>query len=165
MILPAPMRTPLSGTAAVVLILALIAMLLLRVTQPTAAPPKAPSIPLPSEEHATGSHFPHERLSAVVRLRLLTNASRLTLSDEAGRALLALHDLPAGESEHEIQLPMAMGQASLILEADFPQLAGETAVFITLMPDHHEDRSAHAIGGQTMRDTLQFVWDSEEESD
>lgn len=158
--IPRSLHTPLAGTAVVVLALAAIAVPLAKLTRSSAdakggaLDPVASAVSPTRPDEAT----PPARVPAVARIRLLQPAEELTLRTSRGEVLLALRELPAGESEHDLQIPLAQGQTCMLLDARMTPAANETAVFVTLMPDGYEDRTAYAIGSSPMQQSLQFSW-------
>lgn len=165
MIIPAPLQTPLTGTALVLISLSAVAALLLNVTQPSDQLDSLPASGLAAEhghDGEGGAGVSDADTSACLRLRLLAPAERLTLRGADGRVLLDLEQVAAGESEHDLAVPVAGGEVSLRLEARFSQLAGETAVFLTLLPDALDERSAYLVGTSPMSGTVAFSWQGRE---
>jgi hypothetical protein len=95
---------------------------------------------------------------AVLRVRLLAPARSLRLSGADGRVLWDAANLPAGESEYDATLGAFSGTLDLQAQADFGNLSGDTALFLTVMPDGREERQAHAIGGPIVSAALHFEW-------
>jgi hypothetical protein len=139
--------SPLAGTAAVIAGLALLAVPLMKLTSDT--PPAAP----PAAAVASLTEIP-----AVLRVRLLGAAERVTVKTAAGKVLLDETDLPAGESEHDAVIPFDGRNAELTLHADFSGSSTDTAVFLTVMPDGYEDQTRFAIGGGAVEESLHFEW-------
>lgn len=92
------------------------------------------------------------------RLHLLADAEFIALRTPSGSEILAAAPFPAGR--HDLSLPLAPPRdtGEIVIEASFPSLAGETAVFLTLSPDGLPDASAHTIGGATFTRLLEFDW-------
>lgn len=145
---PRILASPLAGTAGVVAVLCLIAGPLHRLT--SSAP-----VALAKPASAAVSNM---EISTVLRMRLLAPAKRVVVETTKGKILLDLSGVPAGESEHDLPLSPADGVVELTLQADFCDVAAETAVFLTVMPDAYEERTAYAIGRGRLEETLRFVW-------
>ena len=142
------LASPLAGTAAVLAGLGLLAIPLRNLTsaEPVAMAPAAPAA------RASG------KSPAVLRLRLLAPAQRVTLQTAAGTILLDLRNPPAGESEHAAAIPFEGDGLDLTLQADFGEAGPETAVFLTVMPDGYEDQTRYAIGTGRLEETLRYEW-------
>jgi hypothetical protein len=157
--IPRPLRTPLAGTAVIVIGLAALAVPLMKLTSARAPATREPDRHVSAGQSVVANES-DEIHPTVARIRLLAAAKALTLRGAAGETLLELHDLPAGESEHDLRIPILQGETTLLLQADFPEHSGETAVFITLMPDGHEDRTAYAVGSSPIEESLHFSWEA-----
>ncbi len=97
-----------------------------------------------------------ETVSAVLRLKLLAPAKRLTVEDAKGSKLIDVSESPAGETEHEAQISLDRGHADLTLSVDFGD--AESAAFLTVMPDGREDQTRYLIGSGETSETLTFAW-------
>ena len=95
----------------------------------------------------------------LLRLKLLTPASRLRLTTPDGATLLELTDAAAGESEHDVMLPLHDGHLELTLEAEFAPNTSDTAVFLTVMPDGREDQTRYLIGSGLVAGPLTYEWE------
>jgi hypothetical protein len=139
--------SPLAGTAGVLAGLGLLSFPLRKLTsaEPVPAVRAAPAVTSTRE------------IPAVLRLRLLAPASRVSVLDEQGKALLDLGETPAGESEHDVVIPFENNRLELTLQAEFGGEA-ETALFLTVMPDGYEDQTRYTIGGGAFEETLHFEW-------
>jgi hypothetical protein len=138
----------LAGTACVLAGLGLLAIPLRQLT--TAHPlPVTPSAQVAAAEG---------EIHAVLRLRLLAPASRVTIKTAAGATVLDQRNLAAGESEHDAQIPLASDGLELELQADFNDDGTETAVFLTLMPDGYEDQTRYGIGRNHIDTPLRYDW-------
>jgi hypothetical protein len=147
------------ATAVVMAGLGLLAIPLHRLTSATAsAAAKDADVVATVGSPAATHHSGEKDLPAVLRLRLLAPAKSLDIETADGEPVLALDAMPAGESEHDVALALADDSLDLNLTADFGDLAGETAVFLTVMPDSHEEKQAHAIGGPVITSPLHFQW-------
>ena len=150
--------SPLMATAVVMAGLGLLAIPMYRLTSAAAPAGAATGVATPTETAPAPGHDGEKNLPAVLRLRLLAPAESLAIEAANGEPLLALGATPAGESEHDVTLMLADDALDLNLTADFGTLAGETAVFLTVMPDNHEEQQAHAIGGPVLTSPMHFQW-------
>lgn len=144
--------SPLAGTAAVLAGLAVLAVPLHRLTS---APPV---VATPAVETTDGCE---STTHAVLRLKLLAPARKVTIGRPTGVSLLDLTNVPAGDSEHDVDLVLEHGVCELELSADFGEAAVETAVFLTVMPDGLEEKTLFTTGSGRMRDVLRFEWPHE----
>jgi len=142
------LTSPLAGTAGVIAGLCLISIPL---RQLTSAPPVAAVVPAAAV--VSGDEIP-----AVIRVKLLAPAKRLRLETGDGAALLDKMNLEAGESEHDAILLFTDDELDIILHADFGDDTAETAVFLTVMPDGHEEQTRYATGGGVLEETLRYEW-------
>lgn len=142
------LTSPLAGTAGVMLGLALIAVPLRKLTSAEAAPQKV-AAPLTVATTDT---------PAVLRIKLLAPVKQLSIKTPSGATLLEIPATDAGESEHDIALPLIQQKADLLLEADFCDAPSETAVFLTVMPDSLDEQTRYVIGSGKLRETLRFKW-------
>ena len=141
--------SPLAGTAGV---LAGLCLLSIPLRQLTSAPPVSAS----SVQESHSSEIP-----AVLRIKLLAPAQRLSIKTPEGKVLLDIPQPPMGESEHDVLLRFADGDIALVLTADFGNSAAETAVFLTVMPDGREEQTRYAIGSGLVEETLRYDWQHE----
>jgi hypothetical protein len=93
-----------------------------------------------------------------LKLKLLTPAKSMTLSNPAGDVIWKLAETPAGDVETDIELQLVEGTLDLTLHVEFGDQAGETAVFLTLLPDGLEEQTRHAIGSGSIEESLHFSW-------
>ncbi len=147
---PAILTSPLAGTTAVMVALALIAIPLYRLTTAHAAPRvfKVES-PTVDDELVT---------PAVLRLKLLAPAGKLTVGVPGALPLLDLSKIPAGDFEHDVKLPIRDGLCELEVIADFGDATAETAVFLTAMPDGLVDKTLFITGVGELHDVMRFQW-------
>lgn len=145
---PRWLASPLTGTAGVLVALSLLAIPLRKLTSDTPVP-AARTVP---------AVVSLTEIPAVLRLKLLTPASRITLKTADGKVLLAQEALAAGESEHDAVIPFGGQVAELTLTADFGDAGSESAVFLTVMPDGFEDQTRYAIGSGVIEETLRYDW-------
>lgn len=145
------MRTsPLMATAIVWAGIGLLALPLRTLTahHPVASPPAA----------TTAGPVEKSTEPAVLRLRLLMPAQSVELRGMDDTVLWRLDNPPAGEAEKDVTLPIEGNRLELTLTATFAAAPGDTAVFLTVMPDGREQREAHAIGSGTIDGHLSFIW-------
>ena len=146
--LPRWFASPLAGTAAVLAGLCLLAIPLHKLT--SANPPPPPVVADATDDAA--------KTPGVLRLRLLASARRISVKTDRGTVLLDEADLGAGESEYDTALPLDGGRLELFLEADFGGLESDTAAFLTVMPDGHEEQTRYAIGSGSLIEVLSYQW-------
>lgn len=144
------LASPLTGTAAVLAGLCLLAIPLRKLTSETPAPP-----PRPAPAASASMEIP-----AVLRLKLLAPAKRVTLKTAEAKVILELENPAAGESEHDAVIPFDGKRTELTLAADLGDALAETAVFLTIMPDGYEDQTCYAIGRGAINETLSYDWHS-----
>ena len=142
------LASPLAGTAGVLAGLCLLAIPLRQLT--SARRPLAPPAPAAVAAPA-GSH-------AVLRLRLLAPALRVVVTTADGTVLLDRRGLAAGESEHDVVIPLVAGGLDLRLQAEFSAGAAETAAFLTVMPDGCDDQTRYGIGRGRIDEPLRYEW-------
>jgi len=145
---PRWLKSPLAGTACVLAGLGLLAIPLRKLTS------AAPLVMAPTAHTAARPG----KIPAVLRLRLLAPAQRVTVKTADGKILLDMQDPPAGVSEHDAVIAVETGRLELGLQADFPAGGAETAVFLTVMPDGCEDQTRHVIGNGRMKAPLRYEW-------
>ena len=142
------LTSPLAGTAGVIAALCLISIPLRQLT----SAPRVPAV-MPEEPVVSGEEIP-----AVLRVKLLAPAKSLRLETADGRTLLDKKNPEAGESEHDVTLRFTDDECNIILVADFGEQASETAVFLTVMPDGHEEQTRYATGNGLIEETLRYEW-------
>lgn len=143
-------QSPLLGTALVALALGLLAIPLHRLTakQDPVTGAGNSSGPPPA---AAGDSMP-----CILRLRALAPLRDVELLDRNGKAIFHHKQLEAGETEWETPLAWHDGEIDLQLIAEAADQ--ETAVFLTVMPDGYEERTAYAIGSGRIDEELHFEW-------
>ena len=142
--------SPLAGTAAVLAGLSVLAIPLRQLT--TAAPiVTMPGIPAVTTVIT---------MPAVLRLRLLAPASKLSVTTTTGVKLLDLQQVAAGESEHDVMIPLEDGGLEVTLRVDCGAGGGETAVFLTILPDAYDEQTRYAIGHGRIEELLRYAWRS-----
>jgi len=139
--------SPLSATAGVIAGLALLAIPMRQLTS-------APPVPVPSAAPTAASDV----VRTWVKLKLLTPATSVTLGNPAGDVIWELTETPAGDVETDIGIQLVDGTLDLTLRIEFGDQAGETAVFLTLLPDGLEEQTRHAIGSGSLDESLHFSW-------
>ena len=144
------LRTPLAGTAFVLAGIGVIAIPLQRLTSATKAQaPAAIQVPAVTKD---------ETLPAVLRLRLLDTAKRLVVSDASGAVLWDIADAVPGETECDVGIKLSGHELELSLRVEFADGKNESAAFLTVMPDGHEEKTAYAIGSGQVDETLRYEW-------
>ncbi len=144
-----PLTSPLTATAGVLVVMAVIAIPLRKLTS------AAPVAPAPPVEAAETNGVP-----AWITLKLLAPAESVSLKTASGQLLWELPATPAGDVETQTTLPLDAGSLDLVLAADFGDAPAETAVFLTLTPDGLEEITRHAIGSGLIEQPLRFTWHS-----
>lgn len=142
--------SPLAATALVVTALGALAIPLRHLTTSDGTPP-APASPAAVPVHSADT-------PAILRLKLLTPAKSVRVLTSYGKVLLQLDQPPAGESEHETQLPLADGKTDLTLEADLGDSAADTALFLTVIPDALDSQTRYLIGTGTLTESFTLTW-------
>lgn len=141
--------SPLAGTAAVMAGLAVLAIPLHLLTS---APPVVARPAVETMDDCTSTTH------AVLRLKLLAPARKVSVGPPGGTSFLDLTDIPAGVSEHDVKLILEHGTCELELSADFGGATAETAVFLTAMPDDLEEKTLFTTGSGRVSDVLRFEW-------
>ena len=137
--------SPLAATAVVLAALALLAIPLRGLT---GRKQEAPSAAIPVQTDRT--------MPAVLRVKALDPLERFAIRTTEGRTLLEAGTMPAGESEHDAEIRLEQGVCELVLTAEAGE--GETAVFLTVMPDGFPDETRYATGSGALDETLRFEW-------
>ena len=148
------LHSPLTGTAAVLTGMALLAIPLHQLT----SKPAANLTTTPAATPASEPTHPAATTPTVLRLKLLAPAPRIHLSTPAGLTLLALENVPAGESEHDIQLPIDDLSAEFTINATLAPGPPETALFLTLIPDNLPEKTTFLTGNNQLTDTQEVDW-------
>jgi len=140
--------SPLAGTVAVLAGLSLLAIPLRQLTTAAsiAAVPGTPAVTAVTT------------IPAVLRLRLLVPATQLSVATTTGVKLLDLHQVAAGESEHDVMIPLEDGGLEVTLRVESRAGGGETAVFLTVLPDDYEEQTRYAIGKGHIEELLRYAW-------
>lgn len=143
------LSSPLLGTVAVAVALTLIAIPLRRVTS---AAEDVAGVQLQVESAESGKVW--------VSLKLLAGAQRVVLRSlpPASEILWELEDVAAGEYEEEILIERVDGVIDVDVAVYGSRVVGETAVFLTVMPDALPDRAAYLVGDGDFGGVLSFEW-------
>jgi len=144
------LHTPLAGTAFVLVGIGVLAIPLQRLTSGS----KAQAAVAATKPAITDD----ETLPAVLRLRLLDAAKRVVVSDASGTVLCELADAPSGETEHDVGIQLSGHELELGLRVEFADGTNESAAFLTVMPDAHDEQTAYAIGSGQLEETLRYEW-------
>jgi hypothetical protein len=137
--------SPLAATAGILAGLALLAIPLRGLTGRT-QPVAAAALPVAADQTTP----------AVLRMKVLDRMERLAIRTTDGRVLFETAGLPAGESEHDAEIPMDHGVCELVLTAEAGER--ETAVFLTVMPDGFPVETRYVTGSGALDETLRFEW-------
>lgn len=141
-------RTPLLGTALVLGSLAVLAVPLHRLTARSGETP--PEAIAESKTHS-------ETIRTVLRIRVLDPLEDVVIRTSEDRILHQAETMVPGEVEEDVEILLEEDEFELHLSTRSGEK--ETAVFITLLPDGHEERTAYAIGSGTWEETLRFHWE------
>lgn len=144
------LHSPLAGTAGVLMTLGLLAIPLRHLTSHPPARMAATDTSTPSSSKSN-TH-------SLLRLKLLTPARSIRVKTEDSSILLDLTNVPPGESEHDAYLPILDHHLDLLLDADLGTSPSDTAVFLTVMPDGHDDQTRYSIGSGTLTEPLSYDW-------
>jgi len=150
--------SPLAATAVVALVLAALAIPLHRLTTGRVVM----AVPTPAASATTGD--PHgaghvHEFDGVLRVRLLAAAESLTVATTAGDVLWQTAALDPGEHETDVGILLVDDALELHIEAAFGEMAGDTALFLTVLPDGIEEKTHYAIGSGIIDEILFFEWD------
>lgn len=92
-----------------------------------------------------------------VQVKWLAEVADLRLATLDGRVLWEIGESGAGQADFPAELPIVDGGLELRLSANFVGDL-ESAVFISLAPDHLEERSAHLLGMNEVTGVVSFEW-------
>jgi hypothetical protein len=145
-------RSPLLGTTLVLAALAMLAVPLHRLTTRSGEALARNAEESQPESTAT---------RAVLRVRVLEPLEDWEIKTTNGHVLHRAALLDTGELEEDVEISLDNGHLELLLRAQAGQK--ETAVFVTLLPEGYEERTAYSIGAGILQDTLHFHWEHEHE--
>lgn len=147
-----PFRSPLLGTALVLAALAVVALPLRRLT---AHGGKAAVTPATEIETNTAT------TPAILRIRTLDVLHDIEIKTTTDHVLYRADTMEPGEIEADVKILLEEEAVEFHLSARGG--AKETAVFVTLLPDGLEERTAYAIGSGELDETLRFAWEHHHE--
>jgi len=114
---------------------------------------------MPSLE-LTGDRRGHDHeFRGTLRVRLLADVESLFVRTTDGDMLWNAGKLEAGEHEVDAGFPLIDDALELRVEADFGDLADDTALFLTVLPDGVEEKTHYAIGAGRIEEVLHYEWD------
>lgn len=99
-----------------------------------------------------------EKLHAVIRVKHFEKIRSLRVSDERGLVVLEVKDLEAGEHEYDVTMRIHERMVEWKLGVEMEDGGGETAVFMTVMPDGMEDRTNYVIGEGMIEELIRYEW-------
>ena len=99
-----------------------------------------------------------EAVPGVLRLRLLAAAESVEVCDARGAVVWKTGPLEPGEHEAVVRFSIDGPDLDLTVKAVFSPPDAETALFLTVLPDNREDRTAYAIGAGRLEAPLAFHW-------
>lgn len=149
------LSSPLAATVAVCAVLVVIAIPLRKLTSGRLML-AVPTLALGRD--ANGHSHTHD-FEGTLRVRLLNDAKSLHVRTTDGKLLWNATDLVAGEHEANVDLRLVDDTLELLVEAGFGELAGDTALFLTVLPDGVEEITHYAIGSDRIDEVLHYKWD------
>lgn len=150
--IPRRFRSPLFGTALVLAALGVVSIPLHRLTAHADKPAAAPDARPDTGSDVTG---------AILRIRVIDAVHGIAIRTTQQRVLFQADVLEPGEVEQDVEIKLE--KESLELQVDANAGDKETAVFVTLLPDGREERTAYAIGSGSIGETLRFQWSTTHE--
>jgi len=96
--------------------------------------------------------------SGVMRVRLLRSADSIQVSTTEGDVLWSAIDLTPGEHQADVEFLLIDDALELLVQATFDDAAGDTALFLTVLPDGVEEQTHYAIGSGRIDEILLFAW-------
>ena len=148
-------RSPLLGTALVLASLAVVAIPLHRLTAHHGGSAPVPPAAVTSTPPSSAT------IGAVLRIRTLDPIHDLEIRNSKDEVVFQTTSMEPGETEHDADILLENGNCELHLSARTGDK--ETAVFLTLLPDGREERTAYTIGSGQLDETLHFHWHEEHE--
>jgi len=115
-----------------------------------------------AEVKAAHGHHAHDHVHefrGVLRVRLLADAAAFRVGTTDGTVLWDAGALEAGEHEADVDLLLIDDALELLVEADFADGEGDTALFLTVLPDGVEEVTHYAIGSGHVEEVLHYAWD------
>ena len=146
------LTSPLAATAVVFAVLAMLAVPLRQLTTNRAV--------LQVQTAQIGVHDgpADDHVSGVLRVRLLKPAVSVAVVTTGGVTLWRADGLGAGEHEMRVRFFLDDGAIELFIEADFGDADGDTAVFLSVLPDGLQGITHYAIGSGRLDDLMIFEW-------
>jgi hypothetical protein len=145
-------RSPLLGTALVLMALTALAVPLHRLTARSGEVIR---------EAAADPALHSETTRAVLRIRVLDTLEDVEIRASDDRILHQAKILEPGEVEADAEILLENNKIELHVTAQAGEK--ETALFITLLPDGHEESTAYVIGSGALDETLLFHWEQQHE--
>ena len=153
------LTSPLAATVVVFAVLASLAIPLRRLTTDRVGVllPMAAVEAGGRERDGNGRPF-----SGVLRVRLLVPAESLVVTTTDGEELWRAGALASGEHEVDAEFLLIGNALELLVEADFGDATGDTALFLTVLPDGVGEITHYAIGTGRIDDVLLYEWNLNE---
>lgn len=148
------LSSPLVATAVVCAILTALAIPLRRLTTDRVAV----ETPVTSVESASTHHGHTHAFPGMLRLRLLAPAESVEVTTTDGTVLWSARRLNAGEHEMNTDFLLIDDALELLVTATFDHAAGDTALFLTVLPDGVHEQTHYAIGSGRIDEILFFEW-------
>jgi len=147
------LTSPLAATVVVCTALAALSIPLRRLTSDRVllAIPAAQT-PATREDHG-------HALPGVLRVRLLAPVESLMVSTTSGEVLWNTGRLEPGEHQAASRFSLIDDALELLVEAVFDDGAGDTALFLTVLPDGVEEQTHYTIGSGGIEEILFFEWE------
>lgn len=152
------LSSPLAATVVVCATLAALAIPLRRLTTDRVAVER----PVVAVVDPSGGHDPHghgHAFSGVLRVRLLEPVVSFKVATTEGVLLWEADALEAGEHGVDAEFLLIDDALELHVEADFGDGQGDSALFLTVLPDGVEEVTHYAIGSGQIDEILFYEWD------
>lgn len=153
------LTSPLAATVVVCAVLAALAIPLRRLTTDRVAVEAPVAAVMAAGDRDQQGHGHVHGFSGVLRVRLLEPAASLRVAATGGAVLWDAGALEAGEHAVDAELRLIDDALELHVEADFGDAAGDTALFLTVLPDGVEEQTHYAIGSGRIDEILFYEWD------
>lgn len=149
--------SPLAATVVVCAALAALAIPLRRLTTDRVVV----AVPLVGMAASHDDHGPGHvhAFPGVLRIRLLAPAKSLKVSTTDGKILWESQSIAAGEHEGDADFLLIDDALELLVEAAFEEAIGDTALFLTVLPDGVQEQTHYAIGSGNIDEILFFEWE------